>query len=194
MGWHDIHIVADCASYGLHYWSSCIAPLLNCVYMQCWVYIMYWWLGRAWASPTLVGSLCIRRSVMLCAECEQKNPIEKPFKFCICRSVTLCAECEQQNPIEKPSKFCMRLSVTLCTECEQKNPIEKPSKFCMRRSVTLCTECEQKNPIEKAIQVLYASERHVVRGMWTIYRIFNEQSIRSSVHTLVSQARPLFSC
>ena len=25
----------------------------------------------------------------------------------------------------------------------------------------LCTECEQKNPIEKAIQVLYASERHV---------------------------------
>ena len=62
---------------------------------------------------------------MLCAECEQKNPIEKPFKFCIRRSVTLCAECEQQNPIEKPSKFCMRRSVTLCAECEQKNPIEK---------------------------------------------------------------------
>ena len=50
----------------------------------------------------------------------------------------------------------------MCAECEQKNPIEKPFKFCMRRSVTLCTECEQKNPIEKAIQVLYASERHVV--------------------------------
>ena len=53
----------------------------------------------------------------------------------------------------------------LCAECEQKNPIEKPFKFCMSRSVTLCTECEQKNPIEKAIQVLYASERHVVRGV-----------------------------
>ena len=78
----------------------------------------------------------------------------------------MCAECEQQNPIEKPLKFCMRRSVTLCAECcKQKNPIEKPSKFCMRRSVTLCTECEQKNPIEKAIQVLYASERHIVRGM-----------------------------
>ena len=77
----------------------------------------------------------------------------------------LCAECEQKNPIEKPFKFCIRRSVTLCAECEQQNPIEKPSKFCMRRSVTLCAECEQKNPIEKAIQVLYASERHVVRGM-----------------------------
>ena len=55
----------------------------------------------------------------------------------------------------------------LCAECEQKNPIEKPFKFCIRRSVTLCTECEQKNPIEKAIQVLYASERHVVPGVWT---------------------------
>ena len=53
----------------------------------------------------------------------------------------------------------------MCAECEQQNPIEKPSKFCMRRCVTLCAECEQKNPIEKAIQVLYALERHVVRGM-----------------------------
>ena len=32
---------------------------------------------------------------MLCAECEQKNPIEKPLKFCIRRSVTLYAECER---------------------------------------------------------------------------------------------------
>ena len=31
----------------------------------------------------------------MCAECEQKNPIEKPFKFCIRRSITLYAECEQ---------------------------------------------------------------------------------------------------
>ena len=77
------------------------------------------------ASPTLVGSLCIRRSVMLCAECEQKNPIEKPFKFCIRQSVTLCTECEQQNPIEKPSKFCMRQSVTLSAECEQKKSDRK---------------------------------------------------------------------
>ena len=46
-------------------------------------------------SPTLVGSRCIQPSVTLCAECEQKNPIEKPFKFCIHRSVTLCAECER---------------------------------------------------------------------------------------------------
>ena len=55
----------------------------------------------------------------------------------------LCAECEQKNPIEKPFKFCMRWSVTLCAECEQKNPIEKPFKFCMRRSVTLYAECER---------------------------------------------------
>ena len=53
----------------------------------------------------------------------------------------------------------------LCAECEQKNPMEKPFKSCIRRSVTLCAECEQRNPIEKAIQVLYTSERHVVRGM-----------------------------
>ena len=62
---------------------------------------------------------------MLCAECEQKNPIEKPFKFCIRQSVTLCTECEQQNPIEKPSKFCMRQSVTLSAECEQKKSDRK---------------------------------------------------------------------
>ena len=92
------------------------------------------------ASPTLVGSLCMRTSVTLCAEREQKNPTEKPFKFCIRTSVTLCAECEQKNPIEKPFK---RTSVTLCAECEQKNPIEKPFKFCIRRSVTLCAECER---------------------------------------------------
>ena len=53
--------------------------------------------------------------------CEQKNPIEKPFKFCIGPSVTSCAECEQKNPIEKPFKFCIGPSVTLCAECEQKN-------------------------------------------------------------------------
>ena len=35
----------------------------------------------------------------------------------------------------------------------------------MRRSVTLCAECEQQNPIEKPLKVLYASERHVVRGV-----------------------------
>ena len=34
----------------------------------------------------------MRRSVTLCTECEQKNPIEK---FCIRRSVTLYAECER---------------------------------------------------------------------------------------------------
>ena len=32
---------------------------------------------------------------MLCAECEQKNPIEKPLKFCMLRSITLYAECER---------------------------------------------------------------------------------------------------
>ena len=54
----------------------------------------------------LVGSLCIRRSVMLCAECEQKNPIEKPLKFCIRRSVTLCTECEQKkSDIKSHSSF-----------------------------------------------------------------------------------------
>ena len=74
---------------------------------------------------------------MLCAECEQKNPIEKPFKFCIRRSVTLCAECEQKNPIEKPFKFCIRRSVTLCAECEQQNPIEKPSKFGLLQKAAL---------------------------------------------------------
>ena len=73
-----------------------------------------------------IFKFCIRQSVTLCAECEQKNPIEKPFKFCIHRSVTLCPECEQKNPREKPFKFCIRRSVTLCAECEQKNPIDKP--------------------------------------------------------------------
>ena len=70
-------------------------------------------------SPTLVGSRCIRLSVTLYAECEQKNPIEKPFKFCIRPSVTLCAECEQKNPIEKPFRFCIRRNITLCAECER---------------------------------------------------------------------------
>ena len=38
-------------------------------------------------------------------ECEQKNPIEKPFKFCIHWSVTLCAEHKQKNLIESHSSF-----------------------------------------------------------------------------------------
>ena len=36
----------------------------------------YYW-GEPERAPHWSGSLCIRRSVMLCAECEQKNPIEK---------------------------------------------------------------------------------------------------------------------
>ena len=56
---------------------------------------------------------------MLCAECGQKNLIEKPFKFCIRQSVTLCMVCGQKNPIEKPFKFCIRRSVALYTECER---------------------------------------------------------------------------
>ena len=76
----------------------------------------------------------------MCVESEQKNPVEKPFKFCMRRSVMLCAECEQKNPIEKPFKFCMRRSVMLCAECGQKNSIEKPF---IRRSVTLYAKCER---------------------------------------------------
>ena len=34
----------------------------------------------------------------------------------------------------------------------------------------------------KAIQVLYMLERHVEHVMWTIYQIFDQQSIRSSAH------------
>ena len=34
-------------------------------------------------------------------ECEQKNQIEKPFKFSIRRSVTLCMECERYDTMNK---------------------------------------------------------------------------------------------
>ena len=40
-------------------------------------------IGASLSEPHTGRQSHIRSSVTLCAECEQKNPIEKPFKFCI---------------------------------------------------------------------------------------------------------------